>query len=120
MKKLYKGIVHTDCICEYARGDSPIRLELLEYEIQNISDDFISYNNGYELDTNCLEIERVSTSKKWLWSLNKQSVLDWLEACRKETEKQVRLEAKKEAEKYKQRLEAIQKLTVKEMLGDWD
>ena len=75
MKKLYKGIVHTDCICEYARGDSPIRLELLEYEIQNISDDFISYNNGYELDTNCLEIERVSTSKKWLWSLNKQSVL---------------------------------------------
>ena len=76
MRKLYKGIVRTDCICEYARGDSPIRLELLEYEIQNISDDFISYKGGWELDTNCLEKEQVSTSKKWLWSLNKQSVLD--------------------------------------------
>ena len=85
MRKLYKGIVRTDCICEYAQGGSPIRLELLEYEIQNISDDFISFNGGWELDTNCLEIERVSTSKKWLWSL-----------------------------------EAIQKLTVKEMLGDRD
>lgn len=119
MRKLYKGIVCTDCICEYAQGGSPIRLELLEYEITNISDDFISFN-GWELDTHCLEKEQVSRSKKWMWSLNKQFVLDWLESCRKETEKQVRLEAKKEAERYKQRLEAIQKLTVKEMLGDWD